>query len=159
MPVTLRAVSNGDYAALFEQMRDPESMWMAAFTPEDSNDRPAFDARIAKHLSSPDIYMRAVTYEDRLVGSIASFIADGATEITYWIERSCWGRGIASDALALFLDEVVVRPLQARAASDNARSLKVLEKAGFRAVGTEVSFAAARGVAIEETIMELHGES
>lgn len=153
--MVLRAISEDDYDDLFEQQRDPDSVWMAAFTPADPGDRLAFDARMANIAGSADAITRAVTYEDRLVGSIASFVADGATEITYWIERSFWGRGIASQALALFLDEVSVRPIKARAASDNARSLRILEKAGFHALGTEVSFAAARGVAIEETILEL----
>jgi RimJ/RimL family protein N-acetyltransferase len=45
--------------------------------------------------------------------------------------------------------------LYARAASDNAGSLRVLEKCGFEAVGTETSFAAARNEAIEETILRL----
>jgi hypothetical protein len=35
-------------------------------------------------------------------------------------------------------------PLYARAASDNAGSLRMLEKTGFRIIGTEVSFAPAR---------------
>jgi RimJ/RimL family protein N-acetyltransferase len=45
------------------------------------------------------------------------------------------------------------RPLYARAASDNAGSLRVLKKAGFQAVETECSFAPARKTEIEETIL------
>jgi hypothetical protein len=41
------------------------------------------------------------------------------------------------------------------AASDNAGSLRVLQKAGFHPIGTEVSFAPGRGAEIEETILEL----
>jgi RimJ/RimL family protein N-acetyltransferase len=48
---------------------------------------------------------------------------------------------------------VPVRPLYARVASDNPRSRRVLEKAGFQAIGTENSFAAGRGTEIEETIL------
>jgi RimJ/RimL family protein N-acetyltransferase len=90
-----------------------------------------------------------------VVGSIAGFVVDGRDEITYWIDRAVWGRGIASRALALFLDVVRTRPLYARAASDNAGSLRVLGKNGFRVIGTEVSFASARGADIEETILRL----
>jgi RimJ/RimL family protein N-acetyltransferase len=77
------------------------------------------------------------------------------TEITYWIDRSVWGQGIASQALALLLDLVPVRPLYARAASDNVGSLTVLRKAGFVPIGTEISYANARGTEIEETILRL----
>ena len=57
--------------------------------------------------------------------------------------------------LALFLGQVPVRPLHARAASDNAASLRVLQKAGFEIIGTEKSFAQARNEEIEETILRL----
>ena len=153
--VALRPLQESDLDAVFAQMRDPESVAMAAFTAEDPDDRERFDAHMAKVMSSPDSANFAVTWGGRLVGSISSFVLDGDTEITYWIDRSVWGRGIASRALALLLEIVPVRPLRARAASDNAASLRVLEKAGFRAVDTEISYASARRAEIEETILVL----
>jgi hypothetical protein len=42
-----------------------------------------------------DITLRALTRDGHLVGSISSFVMEGHTEITYWIERSAWGQGIA----------------------------------------------------------------
>ena len=153
--VALRPVGDGDLDGLFEQMRDPEGVRMAAFTPEDPGDRNAFDAHMARIRSSPDITMRAVTCDGRLAGSIASFPSGGQTEVTYWIDRAAWGKGIATRALALLLELVTVRPLHARAASDNAGSLRVLQKCGFRVVGTETSFAAGRNENIEETILRL----
>jgi len=72
---------------------------------------------------------------------------------TFWIDRAAWGRGIASRALELLLDLVPARPLYARAASDNAGSLRVLQKSGFKVVGTENSFAPGRNSNIEETIL------
>ena len=153
--VALRPIEDDDLDALFEQMRDPESVWMAAFTAKDPNDRGAFDAHMARVRGSSDITMRAVTRDGHLVGSIASFVIEGDTEVTYWIDRAVWGCGIASRALALFLELIPVRPLHARAASDNAGSLGVLQKSGFTAVGTETSFASARNAEIEETILRL----
>ena len=153
--VALRPVQPEDLDEIFEQMRDAESVRMAAFTPEDPSDRSAFDAHMAKVMSSPEITHRAVTRDNRLVGTIASFVSDGTTEVTYWIARAYWGQGIASRALALLLDVVSVRPLRARVASDNTGSVRVLQKAGFQMVGNEVSYAAGRGSDIEETILEL----
>jgi len=46
-------------------------------------------------------------------------------------------------------------PLKARTASDNAGSLRVLEKAGFTIIDIEVSFAPGRGTGIEQTILRL----
>lgn len=153
--VGLRTVDDSDLDAIFEQMRDPASVQMAAFTAEDPNDRAAFDAHMAELRTSADVTIRAVTHDGRLVGTIGSFVLEGELEVTYWLDRSYWGRGIASRALALYLDEVPVRPIRARVASDNSASLRVLHKAGFRSVGRETSFAAARGAEIEETILEL----
>ena len=94
MPViALRPVVDNDLGPLFSQSRDPESVLMAAFTPDDPDDRTAFDAHMARVRSLPDVTMRAVTCDNDLVGSIAAFDLDGRTEVTYWIDRAAWGRG------------------------------------------------------------------
>ena len=151
--IALRPVADSDLGPLFDQMRDPESVRMAAFTADDPDDKAAFDTHMARVRSGPDITMRAVTCDDLLVGSIAAFVLDRRTEVTYWIDRAAWGCGIASRALELLLDLVPVRPLHARTASDNAASLRVLQKSGFKAIGTENSFAPGRNGHIEETIL------
>ena len=153
--VALRLVKDSDLDAIFEQMRDSVSVQMAAFTAADPNDRAAFDSHMSRVMMSPDCTLRAVTSDDCLVGTIGSFVLEGVTEVTYWIDRLAWGRGFATGALELFLRDVPVRPLHARVASDNVGSLRVLQRNGFKAVGTEVSFAPARNAEIEETLLEL----
>ncbi|MFB6721248.1 GNAT family N-acetyltransferase [Kribbella sp. NPDC056345] len=153
--VALREVEDGDLDALFEQMRDPESVRMAAFTARDPDDRAAFDAHTARLRSDPELTFLAITRDGELVGTIGSFEMEGDTEVTYWIDRSVWGQGVAGQALALLLERITVRPLHARAASDNAGSLRVLERAGFAAIGTDVGYANARQAEIEETILRL----
>lgn len=153
--VALRPIDDSDLDTQFDQMRDPESVQMAAFTAKDPNDREAFDAHMSKVRTSPDATLRAVTRGGCLVGSIGSFVMEGDTEVTYWIDRSVWGQGVASRALALLLDTIPVRPVYARAASDNVGSLKVLRRAGFTIIGTEISYANARGTEIEETVLRL----
>ncbi len=144
MPVVaLRPIEDRDLDALFDQMRDPESVWMAAFIARDPNDRLAFDAHMARLRASPEITMRAVTRDGQLVGSVASFVVDGDTEVTYWIDRAAWGHGIASRALDLLLDLVP------------AGSLRVLQKSGFKIIGTEISFAPGRNADVEETILRM----
>jgi RimJ/RimL family protein N-acetyltransferase len=153
--VALRLIEDSDLDAFFDHMCDPESVHMAAFTAKDPDDRKAFDAHMSTVRTSPDTTLRAVTRDGGLVGSISSFVDEDRTEITYWIDRAVWGQGVASEALAQFLDIVVVRPLYARAASDNVGSLRVLRKAGFTIVGTEVSYAPARRTEIEESVLRL----
>jgi RimJ/RimL family protein N-acetyltransferase len=153
--IALRPVEVSDLDTFFEQMRDPEAVRMAAFTAEDPSDRRAFDAHMAKVMSSPDTRLRAIILDSLLIGTISSWISEGMTEVTYWIERSFWGQGIATEALGLLLEEIPTRPIRARAASDNGGSLRVLQKAGFQPIGTELSFAPGRDGEIEETILEL----
>jgi RimJ/RimL family protein N-acetyltransferase len=62
---------------------------------------------------------------------------------------------MATQALAALLCEVAVRPLYARAATDNVASLRVLAKCGFRVVGKDKGFSNARGREVEETILRL----
>jgi RimJ/RimL family protein N-acetyltransferase len=156
MPVVaLREMTDADLDAIFEQMRDPEAVRMAAFTAEDPSDRAAFDAHMARIRSAPDITHRVVTVDGVLAGTIAAFVMAGDTEVTYWIDRALWGRGIAGQAIRLLLGEVKVRPLYARAAADNAGSLRVLAKAGFEVIGEEVSYASARGTEIVEKVLRL----
>ncbi|GIF19492.1 RimJ/RimL family protein N-acetyltransferase [Actinoplanes tereljensis] len=156
MPViALRPVADADVEPLFQMMRDPEAVRMAAFTSEDPDDREAFEAHLSRIRANPEVTNRVITEDGEIVGNIACFVMEGDTEITYWIDRSRWGQGIATEALTQFLDLVKTRPLHARAASDNARSLQVLQKAGFAPIRTEVSYAAGRSKDIEETVLLL----
>jgi RimJ/RimL family protein N-acetyltransferase len=155
--IGLRAIRDDDLDAIYEQRRDPEAVRMAAFAAEDPDDRAAFDAHFARLRTSPEILTRAVTVDGELAGTVASFPVGDDTEISYWLDRRWWGRGVATQAVQLLLELVPVRPITARAASDNAGSLAVLRKVGFRPVGLEVVYANARGKEIEETVLSLDG--
>jgi RimJ/RimL family protein N-acetyltransferase len=151
--IVLRPLSDDDLDGLFEMFRDPESVRMAAFTAKDPDDREAFDAHMAKIRSRTDVVNRAIVVDGALAGSVAAFVIEGETEVTYWVDRSFWGRGVASAALAQLLELVATRPLYGRVASDNAGSMRVLRKAGFEPIGTDVGYANARKAEIEETIL------
>jgi RimJ/RimL family protein N-acetyltransferase len=103
----------------------------------------------------PSAVQRVIEADGTIAGTIGWFTIDGRTEVTYWIVRDQWGKGIASAALKSSLSMITERPLFARAASDNAGSLRVLEKAGFRRIGVDRGFANGRGQEIEETILRL----
>ena len=155
MTVALRGIALTDLETIFEFERDPASVWMAAFTPDDPNDREQFDAHWDRILANPAVIMKAIEADGALVGTIGSFVMDGDREVTYWIGREHWGRGYASAALALLLDEITERPLWARAVDDNAGSLRVLEKSGFQVVDDNVDHAPGRGSTVRELILRL----
>ncbi|MGR4851411.1 GNAT family N-acetyltransferase [Streptomyces sp. LARHCF252] len=156
MNVELRDVHDSDLPVFFRQMNDPEALHMAAFTPEDPADRDAFDAHWARIRSSSAV-IRTVLADGDVVGSASVYGEPGEREVTYWIDRAYWGKGIATDALRALVTEVDERPLYARAASDNVGSLRVLEKCGFRAVASATGYAQARGAEIDETVLLLKG--
>jgi RimJ/RimL family protein N-acetyltransferase len=90
-----------------------------------------------------------------VVGHIASFDLEGHREVTYWIGREDWGRGIATRALQEFLQLEATRPLYAHAASDNAASIRVLTKCGFLIVGEGREFAHGRNEGTDEVVLQL----
>ncbi len=153
--VELREVIPEHRDALFSQYSNPQSIHMAAFVFGDPFDRDAFEARLDRLLSDRSILYRSILANEDIVGAIASFFMEGEREVTYGIHPDYWDKGITTDALKLFIEIEEERPLQAHAASDNYGSLRVLEKCGFRPIGSEVSFAPARDAQIEETVMAL----
>ena len=155
MNVSLRPLEDGDLDTIYQQVTDPESIRMAAFTAEDQTDRGAFLNRMSRVRADTSASNRVIDVDGEIAGTIASFRIDNQLEVTYWVDRTQWGKGIASAALRILLAETAERPLYARAASDNIGSLRVLEKAGFRRVGVDRGFAPGRGEEIEETILRL----
>lgn len=153
--VTLRPVEHGDLDVFFSQQADPAAMRMAAFTAKDPHDRAAFRAHWARMQKDSSVTLRTIVVEEQVAGSIGSFVLSGLLQVTYWIGREFWGRGIATQALRCFLQEVRTRPIYGQAAADNAASIRVLEKCGFVRIGTERGFANARGEEIDEAIMML----
>ncbi len=153
--VRLREVRPDDLPVFFQHQLDPAAVQMAAFTAEDPADRAAFDAHWARILADEGIITRTVLVDGAVAGHVVSFERFGQPEVSYWIGRGYWGRGVATAALRLFLDELPGRPLYARAATDNSASLRVLEKNGFTVSGRDRYFANARGEEIDEVILVL----
>ncbi|MBI3160750.1 MAG: GNAT family N-acetyltransferase [Chloroflexi bacterium] len=153
--IILRPVEAADLDIFFENNRDPEAVRMAAFTAKDPDDRAAFDAHWSRILADPGVLIRAIVADGQVAGSVLKYEIAGEPEVSYWLGREFWGRGIASRALALFLEEFTQRPAFGRAAADNLASLRVLEKCGFVRVGEEKGYANARGEEIVEVVMRL----
>ncbi len=153
--VTLRPTAPPDLEHLFQFQIDEEAIYLAAFTSKDPTDKAAYIEKYSKFLLDPTINNQTILVDGIIAGSIAKFIIQGDTEITYWIDTSFWGRGIATGALKNFLTIETTRPIFARAAFDNFGSQKVLENCGFVKVGTDNGFANARQKEIEEFIFKL----
>lgn len=85
----------------------------------------------------------AVTYQGALVGQVTvSTVVRGAFDSAvagYWVDERVAGRGVVSTALALVVDhcfrEVGLHRIEANVRPENAASLRVVRKLGFREEG------------------------
>jgi RimJ/RimL family protein N-acetyltransferase len=153
--IYIRDVIQSDLPIFYEQQLDPDANYMAAFTRKDPEDKEAFMLHWARILGDKDIFIQTILYDGEVAGSVLSYVQQGDREVSYWIGKEYWGKGIATRALSERLAYIHMRPIYARAAKDNLSSLRVLQKCGFRIIGEDRGFANAREAEIEEYILEL----
>ena len=128
----LREVEDRDLDALFAQQADRESYELADLPPRD---REAFDAHWARIRNDPTVMIRTIDLGGEVAGHVLSFERDGVRLAGYWLGREFWGRGLATEALARFVEIDTHRPLRAEVATNNGGSIRVLEKNGFERIG------------------------
>lgn len=130
--ISLRLTTVKDLEEFFQFQLDREGIYLAAFTPKDPTDKIAYIAKYTKHLEDPTITTRTIMVDKQIVGSIAKFVIENDAEITYWIDLTFWGQGIASVALKEFLSIENTRPVFGRVAFDNFGSQKVLKNMALK---------------------------
>jgi RimJ/RimL family protein N-acetyltransferase len=96
----------------------------------------------------------------RLVGSCSlTRKPSGLVELGYWVARSHWNRGIATEACEALLDIARILGLahvEAAHFLDNPASGRVLEKLGFEPTGiTAPRMSCARGTEVPARLMRL----
>ncbi len=153
--ITLRAVTPTDLPIFFDFECEPSGNAMAVANPRSHEE---FLQHWQRVLHDSNVVARTIECDGNVAGSISSFPLDGRPSVGYWLGERYWGRGIASTALGLLLDEVEARPLWARVATTNAASVRVLEKAGFIVHDTMMSEATLRFPACKEFLMQLGEE-
>lgn len=94
-------------------------------------------AHWAKIMADDTIMIKTILFTGQIAGHILSHGWFGQLEISYWIGKEYWRKGIATKALTVFLGQQKVRPLYARAVKDNIASIRLLEKCGFTIVGED----------------------
>lgn len=153
--IQLRPTVVADLEVLFQFQLDEEANYLAAFTSKESQNKESYLAKYTKFLNDPTINNQTIMVGNAIAGSIAKFVMEGNAEITYWIDKNFWGKGIATTALKDFLKIETARPIFGRVAFDNFGSQKVMEKCGFNRIGSDTGFANARKMEIEEFIYRL----
>lgn len=152
MELRLEKTTIGDLETLFVFQTDEASNHMAAFTSENPNDKKAYIEKWTKIVTNPEINMQTIYSGEEILGSVIHFDMNEETNVSYWIDRKHWGKGICTKAFKLFLATATKRPLVGMVAFDNHGSQRVLEKCGFIRTGRETNFANARNKDIEEFI-------
>jgi RimJ/RimL family protein N-acetyltransferase len=127
--VSLRRVEDRDLDVLFEHQADPLAVEMAAFPARDEQQFAEHWTRVRADQAN---VVRTIVADGSVAGHIGSWQQTGQQLLGYWVGREWWGRGVATRALSLLVDEVSIRPLYAHVAVRNVGSIRVLEKGGFR---------------------------
>ncbi|GAA3909971.1 GNAT family N-acetyltransferase [Microbacterium invictum] len=143
--IDLRDLEDDDLDAVFEMMRDPEAIAVAAFTADDPDDRDAFDAWIAGERASDEVELLTVTDRGGFAGTAALFTVEGDREVSFWVKRGLWGHGVATAALRMLVAREAVRPLFGRVAAHNAAGIAVFEHNGFTELSRTTSYAPGLG--------------
>lgn len=156
--VTLDTVSDADVLAFHAHLQDEPARRMAAFVGADRS----LEGHVEhwrRILASPTVTARTIRVDGEVAGHVATFEMEGELEVTFWIDRALWGRGVATRALGALLEEVTRRPVHARAAKDNIGSRRVLEKVGFAIVGDDRGHAEGRGEEVDEWVFRLDAKT
>ncbi len=109
-----------------------------------------------KVIIDDSVMIKTILFNGDVVGNIVCFEQLGEREVGYWLGKEYWGKGIATQALAEFLETIKIRPLYAHVAKHNIGSRRVLEKCGFIVCGEDKFFSQTLGDDIEEYILVLN---
>jgi RimJ/RimL family protein N-acetyltransferase len=134
--VQLREVRADDLPIFFAHQLDPDALRMAGFP---SRGREAFWAHWEKIMGMNGPVLKTILFQGEVAGNIVSWEQDGEWNIGYWIGKEYWHKGIASAALRQFLSGTRRRPLHAWVTSNNAASIRVLDKNGFKIAHKQTS--------------------
>lgn len=160
-------------APAWREVRSRNAAWLApweATVPPGSGEQvPTYSQMIARFRAEARAgrtFAWAMTVDDRLVGQVTlGGITLGslrAATIGYWIDARVAGRGLTPMAVAMATDhcfgpmrlhrvEIVIRP-------ENAASLRVVEKLGFRHEGSRPAFLHIDGAWRDHEVFALHAE-
>lgn len=152
----LRPLLPGDAAAIATALDDWEVIrWLSGPPyPFRQSDARAF-VHEALEIDAP---VWAITPHE---GGLYGVIGVG-TEFGYWLRRGAWGRGIASEAARAVLDwhfNAGGGPLSSGIHPDNHRSLRVLEKLGFKPAGDSATYFPSREAEVVRAMYQLDPET
>ena len=143
--IALREISVSDAAEYYNYMKDPQLKMLlcADHIPkslQESKEELAYWSGLFKLKNS--IYWAICNKNDELIGT-AGFnhisFKHGRAELSYDLAPKYWGRGYMRRTIEAILDfaknEIQLTRVQATVSIDNIRSIKLLERCGFKSEG------------------------
>ena len=120
-------------------------------------------ARRSREAGAAIDYVLVRPGDGALLGAIHLGIDGRVGEIGYWLGRPWWGRGLMTEAAHALLDLAFatcgLEAVGAGALAANVGSIRVLQQAGMRFVGTRLDPAPARGAEFELLWHEIERET
>ncbi|WP_247682409.1 GNAT family protein [Pseudoalteromonas sp. MMG013] len=140
--IILRNMCNDDKQHLVEYLNDPTvTKYLSSKIPSPYT---VADATWWIDIGSKEhAIVRAITYNGVFCGVIGvyaqAFEYAHSAEVGYWVAKPYWGKGLATQALRLFTDEVFNSTQITRifnpVSEPNTASMRVLEKVGYQQEG------------------------
>ncbi len=140
--IILRPLIDEDADFLFQNVTNPEVRRQLRQLPDPYNIEHAYEFinTVTKEGLNEESYHFGI--EEMATGKLAGVIGgrfpDGNKEIAeigYWLAKASWGKGIATEAVALIvsflINTVKVKSVTANVFENNIASIRVLEKNGF----------------------------
>jgi RimJ/RimL family protein N-acetyltransferase len=132
----LRPWANEDASPL-SRILSSKKFW--EFLPEEYSGEVSSDEAlelIKLNVSNSNHYIRAVEFEDKLIGQVRLEFNQEYAELSYWLDITHWGYGHGSAMVTLFLYESSrhypeLRFVYARVHEKNLASARILTKLGF----------------------------
>lgn len=146
--ILMRMYEKEDSADFFKNIKDKEiSRWSTNIPYPYSKKRAEKFIKITHKRFKEKTHVNVgivLKKENRVIGSMGLNKIDWKnrkSEIGYWLGKKYWGKGIATEALLLFLEyafeKIKLHRVSAHVLEVNKQSARVLEKCGFRLEGTE----------------------
>ena len=86
--------------------------------------------------------VQTVTADGQVVGNVLAWWRGDRRYLGGWFTEACWGRGVGTRALELFLARERTRPLHADTDLGNLAAQRLMERCGFERTGTDGESAA-----------------
>lgn len=153
--VWLRDVVESDLERFVELPPEPAGEQQVGTTPPETGEKETYWSFWHGPLGDPGVLKKSILYQGQVAGYLLYFNQFGEQEVGYWLRRDFWGRGIATQALRLFLQEITARPIYGRADQHNLASIRVMEKCGFRRYGLRQGYSRRQGQEVIEVFLRL----